>query len=343
MRTVLDPDVSVGLLRDVLPGLRSHPSKADEWVADCPLCPEAGKVPDQKQHLGINVAKGVYGCFRCSSSGTVAELLASLTGKPIGQILREGAVPVDKPLESLRSMAVPRSVPRGTIDCSTMYTSVALPESFELLTADSVCLLEKWGISWEIARARRVGLCRSGRYAGHLVVPDFGPVDGAARPVFWVARTLMHTRGPKYQFPDRASVGLGSGDTLYGLWLATRTSSSVVLVEGVFDAMKVGLHGVATYGTGTRGRQKSLLLRAGVTDVTLLCDADVLPEKVGHIADSLVGLFSVRVASLLHGDPADHSYEELQEIIASAQSYQSSLSHIHRSIHGLGYTGRRQL
>lgn len=48
---------------------REHSTREEQFFISCPRC------GDRKTHLGINLLKGVYGCFRCGWSGTLSYLL----------------------------------------------------------------------------------------------------------------------------------------------------------------------------------------------------------------------------------------------------------------------------
>jgi len=50
-------------------------SNPDEWRINCPFCIKSGKGEDDKQHLYVNVSKGLFNCFRCGSKGTIGQLL----------------------------------------------------------------------------------------------------------------------------------------------------------------------------------------------------------------------------------------------------------------------------
>ena len=48
--------------------------------ANCPFCTDAGKSPDWKHHLQINIEKGVCHCFRCDYGGTLIKLVRDVSG-----------------------------------------------------------------------------------------------------------------------------------------------------------------------------------------------------------------------------------------------------------------------
>lgn len=148
--------------------------------------------------------------------------------------------------------------------------------------------------------------------------------DGACR--FWQARyptlgnipeTFRDGRPkPKYYIP----AGAGKSLVLYNLERAIETDT-IVLVEGIFDAVRIGPSGVAMFGKKPSVRQLAKLRTlASDKDVVWIPDIDD-PEAVeaatkGTEMWARAGLFkSSRCLLLDKGDPADYTREELWRLI----------------------------
>ena len=47
-------------------------SKPDEYIVCCPFCLERKGSADYKYHMGVDLKRGVYHCFRCDASGKIS-------------------------------------------------------------------------------------------------------------------------------------------------------------------------------------------------------------------------------------------------------------------------------
>jgi len=125
-------------------------------------------------------------------------------------------------------------------------------------------------------------------------------------------------RKPKYYIP----AGAKKSRVLYNFDRAVQTQV-IVLVEGIFDAVRVGASGVAMFGKRPSTRQQYLLSNHAF-DKTIVWIPDMDdPEALDYARSycerwNTASMFNggAHVITLPDGDPADHTREELCSLIA---------------------------
>jgi len=143
-----------------------------------------------------------------------------------------------------------------------------------------------------------------------VIIPVYS--EGVMRT--FVARRLSNEE-PRVLYPDDSQPS-------HALFNIDNVKTGVVfLVEGVFDALKIGDAAVASLGTNLSAYQRDLLRRKGVKTVFLLWDGDP-PGRAGatHVAEQLhAARFEVRLSLLPYGkDPASATWDEIQAAILHA-------------------------
>lgn len=93
--------------------------------------------------------------------------------------------------------------------------------------------------------------CPLGRFAGRVIIPIY-QFD---RLIGYQGRTVLDGVAPKYLF----SKGLQKGGCLFNFDVARKASRTVIVVEGVIDAMKGSPWAVSTFGAGITERQLQLI------------------------------------------------------------------------------------
>jgi DNA primase len=99
--------------------------------------------------------------------------------------------------------------------------------------------------------------------------------------------------------------------------------STVVITEGVFDAMRVGRSAVCLFGKHASQTQISLLVELGLTRrLVVMLDPDA-SDDAEALAESLVEVCpDVRIATLPEGrkDPGEATRDEIRRSVRSARS-----------------------
>jgi DNA primase len=85
-----------------------------------------------------------------------------------------------------------------------------------------------------------------------------------------------------------------------------------VIVEGIFDAWRIGSGAVATFGT--RYTHEQLLLLRGMKRAFILYDADAIPiaHKLAHDLSSIVT--QIEVLELSEGDPDNLKEDDVRAL-----------------------------
>ncbi len=280
----------------------------EELRGDCPFC------GDTRARLGVNSQTKLWHCFNCDEAGNLVGFLMRVLGLTYeaatemilaGRNRRRG-------LTELQATADPPA--------KRAATSITLPAEFEAL---KMPMLKRNGRFWRYLIQGRslsiqqvqdygIGFARSGEFAWRVIVPVIS--DGQL--MTFVARAISRERQPKYRSP----VGADNSRALFNLWRVAG-QEEVVLVEGVFDALRIPDMAVATLGTHLSQAQRTLLIQAGVRRVIICWDEDDtgLPQAY-EAARALRGRIEVLQATLPEGtDPGRLTVEALRGAIQEAR------------------------
>jgi len=184
----------------------------------CPKCNH------HKLKLSVNIDKGVFKCWICDYSGTkISPLIRRFAPSYYADWrLLEGEIDLDK-YDTIFADEV--ELPPQIID---------LPENFQTLTGKKTRLKQK-PLNYLYSRGFtdtdilnwKIGFCDFGEYQDRVIVPSF---DSQGNVNFFIARSYtddwMKYRNPKV-----------SKDIIFND-LNIDWDNDVILVEGVFDAMK---------------------------------------------------------------------------------------------------------
>ncbi len=190
----------------------------EEHQFHCPKCNH------HKLKLSINIDKGYFKCWICDYSGTkISPLIRRFAPSYYADWrLLEGEIDLDK-YDTIFADEV--ELPPQIID---------LPENFQTLTGKKTRLKQK-PLNYLYSRGFtdtdilnwKIGFCNFGEYQDRVIVPSF---DSEGNVSFFIARSYtddwMKYRNPKV-----------SKDIIFND-LNIDWDNEVILVEGVFDAMK---------------------------------------------------------------------------------------------------------
>lgn len=195
----------------------------NEYLFKCPKCDH------HKNKLSVNITKGVFKCWVCEYSGTTIFGLIKRYGtyehKSRWQEF-EGKIEIND-FDSLFS-------DEEEIEYNQR---VALPKGFKSLASKNLSLsalpalnyLKKRGLTESNILKWKAGYCLEGEYANRVIIPSFDE-DGYVN--YFVARTYVRD-WPTYKNPP-VSKNIVFNE-LFIDW-----SKDIIIVEGVFDAIKAG-------------------------------------------------------------------------------------------------------
>ena len=283
--------------------------KSDELSGRCPIHKGEGA-----NSFHVNLAKGAFNCFSCKAHGNVLDFVAAMEKCSVRDAalkLKEWFAISDAPT-GVPTRAQPADVGRGVGEKGAASNKLL---TFQLKSVDPAhAYLSARGISRETAESFGVGFFGGkGSMSGRVVIPIHNEDGGL---VAYAGRAIDGSE-PKYKLP----VGFHKSLELFNLhraWGQTPENdwTTVVLVEGFFDCMKVSQAGfpcVALMGCSMSLQQHELLARR-YRRVMLMLDGDEAGQAAKQeIANRLLYSHWIRAVSLAQGIQPDHlSTEELR-------------------------------
>lgn len=290
------------------------PTGVDEEVRICcPFCKDVLGRPDTKHHLYVNLAKDLFICYRCDTRGHVSRLLGPGDGTdPLTEDWHAKVLSLLEPPEE--SGTAPRSgtdseearLPGGT----TPVRPGSLAARYLAARGITPFTIQRYGM-------------RDWPEAHRVVIPTVR--DGTVE--FWVARSYVGDE-PKYLNPNhRIHGGSLRRNVLFGYDQA-RGQKQVILTEGVFSALAIGPHAVASFGKVVTDAQIRLLASLRAEDYVVALDADAAREAwavAERIHERVPPRASVRVVSWEglppESDPAEVDPDVIQERIRGARPF----------------------
>jgi len=206
----------------------------------CPFC------SDNSFHLGYNIEKGYFNCYRCGSL-KIKKVLEELTKQPLHKLISKYSNPSkkeDKLSQDIRNSDFRCSLPPLTKDIGKPHILYLLSRKIDL-KAVSV---------WNL-----MGIGNIGPYRNRIVAPIYSLEDDEGLELeCWLTRDITNRSPYRYlNCPDKlAKTPLKQ--TIYGQWLYP-TNHDIIIVEGIVDAWRLGAGAIALYGTAYTHQQINLL------------------------------------------------------------------------------------
>ena len=256
-------------LRDLL--INPKPTRSGQYIADCPLC---GK----SQHFYISRKTQMWDCKKCHSYGSIYKLLRLLDKT---YLLAGSTVENKERIESILEMTQDL-ISNDDIELSDLPVK-KMPAGWKVSAKSTKYLLSR-GITPEDCKRYNIGATDMFRkYDNYVLIPIYD--DGKIRGFLgrYGARKV-----PDNKLRYNNSIGTEFAELLFGYDEITDNTSTVILVEGVFDKIAVDkvLHlwdgeevkCVCTFGKKISDKQIKKLMLKGVTNVILLYDFDAVKE-----------------------------------------------------------------
>lgn len=288
-----------------------------EFLLECPWH------DGHKRKLYVNAASGVYNCFVCGARGGFFSFVRRVVGvaetADVTKLLTEIDNDTDTDYESY--FEAPQEVREfKSISYPDFYYPLWGTELGESGRAAERYLMEKRGLTRNQIAYYKLGFCYGGRYSQRIIIPTFGPFGEL---VTYVGRDYTGNSTLKVLNPPEVD-GESNKNWVFNLYPALRTGH-LIITEGVFDAMGVGVSGVALFGKKATDTQLSKILFDAPLRITCCLDADASEDNEA-LAGQLSGILrNVYVAKLPHSDPADLAKDDpeaLKYAILRAERYE---------------------
>ena len=283
----------------------------------CPMC------DDKSGHLYVLLSAGLPFCQKCKyDPKSPVRFIADVDNITFSEVIRMCGESFGHPDMSVEEVVddLFEEEEEGYFEYEVMDmpTDVATPFfesglSTPLATAfkKARAYLEGRGVTREQVRQYDMKYCYFGQYGGRLIIPCFYKGD----LVTFVARDIFGHSSRKYLNP----IGNKQSDFLFNL--DNVKGDSVVLTEGVFDAISASLvaPAVASFGKSLSARQMRLLNQ--FKRVVFYWDADAYPQ-----AEKYAEALHTDCLVVKHYDGKDagsRSYTENEALIKSAVRFDS--------------------
>jgi len=261
------------------------------WIqTECPFC--TGK---PGFHLGYNLSRRYFHCWRCGWKPTVAVLRElgweaeeawrifrqAKSARPYHQIEREEK---DRTLQEIK-------LPAGSGPLSKAARRYLIRRRFLPNRLEKI---------WQLRSTGPEG----GKYKYRIIIPVF--MDG--RLLSFQARDYTGKASIPYLAPPNSQIKR----LIYG-WDYVMDGSAVV-VEGVTDAWRIGPGAVATFGTGWTPEQRNILGTLRKALIAFDPEPQAQDRALRLAAElSMVGT-EVQILEGLETDPGDMTEEEAKEL-----------------------------
>ena len=268
------------------------------WLSTpCPFC-----TGDEGNHLGYNAKYNVFTCWRCGKH-TKGEVLATLLNKP-----KKEAVNYAKEfygLDPFEEKPEPEIIKADTL---------IIPGSKEIPPLHREYLTKRWYNPDKLAS--QWDLYFTTYHETHpwrIIAPvwhDGKYVSYVGRDASGVSPTRYLTCFPRNEIRDCKLC-------VFGMQYAV--GKTVIVVEGMFDAFRIGYGAIATLGTGWKQEQAEIIARNYDTSYILYDPEHEAQKRATRLAQtlSMMGKHKSHVIELKGTsaeDPGDLNDEEVGEI-----------------------------
>jgi DNA primase len=281
------------ILKDIL---GSHYRSSDEYLFYCPYCDH------HKRKFSVNIEKNVYKCWVCDTRGANVQRVVRRFGsyKQRQEWSRLEATVDYSLLETL--FDIPKEI-KQTVELPKEFLSLGNHDTPATGFLARKYLKER-GLTKKDIIWWKAGYCSSGDYENRIIIPSFDE-DGDVN--YFIARSYVGDF-PKYKNPP-------TGRDIVFNDLFVDWTSDVVLVEGTFDAIKVGHNAIPLLGSTMR--EESKLFQKIVrndTPVYIALDPDAEKKSLEIIKKLLtydVELYKIEVYP--HADVGEMTKEQFIE------------------------------
>jgi DNA primase len=265
---------------------------------------------DTKHKLSINVNTGAWQCWSCREHGSLRDLV-----KKIAQLKKTTINISDFKGDYVPKPAAVAINEEIRIPWPEAYQPLYEAKSPAMLYAKNYVL--KRGLTEEQIAYYKIGYCQTGRYSGRIIVPV---LDARGELVSFIARDCTGTLKPKVLTPPSLEGRHGIKDYVFNLHRAALTGH-VLIGEGVFDSISLGVRGVCLFGKSASQIQIAKIINKKLKRVTICLDPDAQLEA-NILANQLIGHCpDVRIVALPEGtDPNSVDPFILKNAIANAKS-----------------------
>jgi len=236
--------------------------KENERVHYCPFCHHA------KMKMNVNVETGKFHCWVCDAKGTrIYSLLKQLNVE--GNVLHKITEIYGNDYITIASDNEPKIELRLPVEFVSL---TKIDNSFNPIYKRAMFYLKKRGITPEDIIKYNIGYCKTGLYAGRLIIPSY---DEHGTLNYFIARTVFDNEDYKYKNPPVSK-------DIVALENQINWKEPITLVEGMFDAMAVKRNAIPIFGKFIPKKLMAKIFQNGVTDIYIMLDADAQKQALHY-------------------------------------------------------------
>lgn len=304
-----------------------YTNSPDEIHICCPVCGET------RYRMYINVREGLVYCHNCQFKGNFAKLIQYINGgkyssavEQFKQLYGVASVPIQI------SESISERLLAGLYQVMPNKRAIPLPDEYQrifetknLVANRAIKYLANRGITRGQMLRYNLGICATGEYRNRIIIP----ITQEGKLKFWVARAIGSKMYLKEKSPSNQSYQFSKSEVIFNLDYAARKFNSVVISEGIYDALSWGGIGVSLLGKVLYDSQLQLILdyKPFLTQgVYIALDADARDSAI-KIAERLKSFFPVKIVDIPEefDDPnryfVTHSRLKLWKLLENAREY----------------------
>lgn len=281
-----------------------------EYLFKCPKCSH------HKKKLSVNLDKNCYKCWICEVSGKNITRLVRRYGeynhyKQWAEF--EGIVDLSAYEDIFKEQFIEEEV-EEVLDLPGNFISLCNKDA-SISSLSAKRYLKERGITKADILKWKIGYCPVGEFASRIVVPSYNS-EGDLN--YYVARTYDNRKTKKYMNPNAKKDIIFN--ELYVDW-----STDVIIVEGVFDAIKAG-NAVPLLGSTLRENSKlfkQIVRNDSAIYLALDPDAERKTEKlINSLLKYDIEIYKIPIP--LGKDVGDMSHEEFLECKKQAKLFRDT-------------------
>ena len=292
----------------------------------CPVCNES------RYRLYIGLDNGMLYCHNCGFKGTIINLIQYIEGisytraSDMFNDIKGSIILPEKIIESVEyRLLMPKTYHpvKRTIPLPDEYQSLIVSQ--QITAKRAIKYLQSRSITLNQIQHYHMGFCSMGEYANRVIIPIYEDTELK----FWVARAISPKMRLKEKSPATQSYQYSKSEVIFNIDQAAREYHSIVISEGIFDALSWGGIGVSLLGKVLYPEQLRTLLNYKTLlqdGIYIALDADALDSAI-TMADQLSEFFKVYLINIPseYDDPnkylQTHSKSDMWQLIYNAEEY----------------------
>ncbi len=271
-----------------------------DWISlPCPFC-----TGDAGNHLGYSKITKVFNCWRCGKH-TIGEVLSALLEMPKGEAVKYALE--HYPLNPFAPKYTPKQYQRpleleliGSKTPSEIHIKYLKSRRYDIEK-----LIDRWDVRF------------TNEHPTHPYMIIF-PIWHKGRFVSYVGRDVTKLNKNKYMTCMPSNEVINNKHCVWGMQHAIKYDS-VIVTEGIFDALRIGEGAIATLGTGFSEQQVQLIGKQFLKSY-ILYDNEFVAQQHARLLSQKLNLIDNHKSKVINitdntiNDPSDLNDADVQRL-----------------------------